>query len=212
MMTIFNARGLALAAAATATGISLIGGSIAHASDSGADRHQSSAGTATTQVTFKVVDCDGCTITLGNLKEGEHDGWTSKAKTVKDGRVTFAVPTSLTRGLSVQVRAPWEKGTNVVTNAVFRYQGLEPGDKIGFDRAKQKSKASACWAGTDEDGSLVEEGRQARHETSVQGLLTCHGLVTVAARPPRQRRPLVVKKYRHPSRTPVRVYHGRRVS
>ena len=150
-MTIITARGLALAAAATATGMALIGGSIAHASGNGADRHLSSTATATTQVTFKVVDCDGCTITVGNLKEGEHDGWTSKAKKVKDGTVTFAVPTSLTRGLSVQVRAPWEKGTHAVTNAVFRYQGLQPGDKIGFDRAKVKAKASACWAGTDED-------------------------------------------------------------
>ena len=148
--------------------MALIGGSIAHASGNGADRHLSSTAAATTQVTFKVVDCDGCTITVGNLKEGEHDGWTSKGKKVKDGTVTFAVPTSLTRGLSVQVRAPWEQAhLGYVTNAVFRYQDLKPGDKIGFDRAKVKSKASACWAGTDEDAvTLRLKARSGRQTTA----------------------------------------------
>jgi hypothetical protein len=31
---------------------------------------------------------------------------------------------------------------------VFRYQGLIPGDRIGFNRARTMKKASGCWAGT----------------------------------------------------------------
>ena len=60
------------------------------------------------------------------------------------------VPTARTVGLSVMVRTPWEGHTGYVTMVVFRYKGLAAGERIGFNRARTKKKASGCWAGTTE--------------------------------------------------------------
>ena len=52
------------------------------------------------------------------------------------------------------IRTPWEGQTGYVTMAVFRYQGLIPGDRIGFNRARTMTKASGCWAGTSKQATL----------------------------------------------------------
>jgi hypothetical protein len=136
--------------AATALSISVL----APSAVSAAPVRSSSA--PTTQVTLKVDSCDGCTITLASYLQGSMDAWESTPKKVSDGSVTFRVPTDRTTGLSVEVRAPWEGATGYVTNAVFRYQGAQPGDKVGFTRARAATKASGCWAGTTDDAVTLK--------------------------------------------------------
>ena len=85
---------------------------------------------ARTKVTFTVDDCEGCEIqltsALGTIAEadaGEVDIWNSKTRTVRDGSVTFDIPTKRTWGMSVAVRAPWEGFTGYRTTVAWRYNG-----------------------------------------------------------------------------------------
>lgn len=102
-------------------------------------------------VTFKAPGCEGCHLRVYSAvwpSEGVPEVWTSREKTVRDGRVTFAVPAGGTRGLSVSVIAPWEGHTGYVTNVAFKYGNTATGEVITVDRAQAKQRASACWAGT----------------------------------------------------------------
>jgi hypothetical protein len=74
--------------------------------------------------------------------------WSSREKTVRDGAVTFTVPTRRTHGLSITVDAPWERRLPYVTQLVFRYRGERPGDVVGVREARHKRFASGCWTGT----------------------------------------------------------------
>ena len=65
-------------------------------------------------------------------------------------------PTDKTTGLSVMVRAPWEGATGYVTNAVFRYRAYQPGDRVGFTKARAATKGSGCWAGTTDDAVTLK--------------------------------------------------------
>ena len=76
------------------------------------------------------------------------DGWASDAHVVQNGKAAFVVATERTLGMSVMVHTPWEGHTGYATMMVFRYKGLAPGDRIGFNRARTMKKASGCWAGT----------------------------------------------------------------
>jgi hypothetical protein len=107
-----------------------------------------------TQLTFTVDDCEGCEIqltsALGTIAEanaGEVDIWNSKTRTVKDGSVTFDIPTKRTWGLSVVVHAPWEGYTGYRTTVAWRYNGNLQGDTVTLAQAVTKKKASACWEG-----------------------------------------------------------------
>ena len=113
------------------------------------------AAASTTQLTLKVGSCEGCVVGVASYLEGSMDVWSPKPKKVKDGRVTFAVPTTRTTGLSVTVRAPWEGATGYVTNAVFRYRGVKTGTKVGFTQARKFTRASGCWAGTTDDAATM---------------------------------------------------------
>ncbi|PUA81303.1 hypothetical protein [Nocardioides currus] len=107
-----------------------------------------------TELTFTVDDCEGCelqlTSALGTLAEadaGEVDIWSSKTRTVRDGSVTFDVPTRRTWGMSVAVRAPWEGFTGYRTTVAWRYNGNRQGDPVTLEQAVTKKRASACWEG-----------------------------------------------------------------
>jgi hypothetical protein len=109
-----------------------------------------------TSLTLRVVGCDGCTFGVASYLEGSMDVWSAKPRKVKDGVVTFAVPTGRTTGLSVTVRAPWEGATGYVTNVALRYRGFQPGDKVGFTLARAARRASGCWAGTTDDATTMK--------------------------------------------------------
>jgi hypothetical protein len=138
----------ALAAAiALAAGLSLAFAGTSGAQAGGADR----AAAQNTVLTVKIRSCEGCEITLiSYLRGNEDEGWASDPHSIQNGKAAFVVPTEKTRGLTVTVQTPWEGHLGYVTMAVVRYQGLAPGDRIGFNRARTMKKASGCWAGTDE--------------------------------------------------------------
>jgi hypothetical protein len=108
---------------------------------------------ARTTLTIRAPGCDGCRITLDQGVWTRHDAkvWQRRAKTVRDGEVTFRVPTRRTHGMSMLVDAPWDGQLEYVTTVAFRYAGLQPGDHVGARVARHKHRASACWAGTNRD-------------------------------------------------------------
>jgi hypothetical protein len=57
--------------------------------------------------------------------------------------------------MSMVVSAPWEGHIGYATTVAFRYGGEKAGNEIGFAEARQKTKGSACWAGTDEDAVTI---------------------------------------------------------
>ena len=107
-----------------------------------------------TAVTFTVDDCEGCEIqlssALGTYAEadaGQVDFWSSRTRTVRNGSVTFDIPTKRTWGMSVDVKAPWEGFTGYRTTLAWRYNGELQGDEVTLEEAVTKKKASACWEG-----------------------------------------------------------------
>jgi hypothetical protein len=103
----------------------------------------------TTVLTVRAAGCEGCEITAqSGLTSDYEDVWQSAPVEVVDGVATFRVPTRRTRGLSLSVRAPWERRLGYVTVVAMRYAGSRVGDTIGYRDARHERRASACWAGT----------------------------------------------------------------
>lgn len=89
---------IAAPAAMTATG------SAAHAADSNM-----------TTVNLTVKGGNGMTVTPYSVVQSSPGGdlahsWKGKATVVKNGKVSFTIPTDYTDGMSLQVQAPWESG------------------------------------------------------------------------------------------------------
>lgn len=154
---------LARRGAAAAAAAALTAGLAAAVATGPADAAATEAGARAvpkTTITFEMPGCDGCEVglTQGRWDEDARWGvrvWDGGEKTVEDGVVTFTVPTRRTEGLSVTVTAPWEGHTGYMTTVAFRYGGKKPGTEVGFGEAREKTKASACWAGTSEDAVTV---------------------------------------------------------
>lgn len=103
-----------------------------------------------TRLTFTVDDCEGCEIQLVNALQTRRTDvqvWSTKVREVRDGKVTFRVPTKNTSGMSATVRAPWEGQTGYATTVAWRYNGERVGDPITLEEAVTKRRASACWEG-----------------------------------------------------------------
>jgi hypothetical protein len=142
-----------VASAALALGI-LLGGVGVTAGSAGADG-SSSAAVSRTRLTFAVTGCEGCEFRLTQALNGRQNVWQSKGKVVTDGTVTWSVPTSRTRGLSVTVLAPWDGGAGYVPTVVFRYAGERVGDAVTKAAARSKRRASSCWAGTTKEARTM---------------------------------------------------------
>jgi len=104
-----------------------------------------------TKVALRVAGCHTCTVRL--VQAVYHpDGvtyWHSRRKPVgADGAVAFTVPRQRTHGMSFELRAPWEGGTDSVPNVVTRYRGQDVGQRWTATRAKASKRAEGCWAGT----------------------------------------------------------------
>jgi hypothetical protein len=105
----------------------------------------------TTVLTVHAPGCEGCEITAqSGLTSDYQDVWQGRSVEVVDGEAVFRVPTTRTRGLSLSLRAPWERRLGYVTVVALRYRGTDAGDTVGFREARQERRASACWAGTAE--------------------------------------------------------------
>ena len=104
-----------------------------------------------TELTFAVQGCNGCHFRLTQALDGRRRVWQSPQHTVRNGSVTWTVPTRRTHGLSVTVLAPWDGGAGYVPTVAFRYGGTRPGDHVSKTLARTKRRASTCWAGTTKD-------------------------------------------------------------
>ncbi len=137
------ARTAALASAA------LLAGSLAPAPAQAQLDDRSAA--ARTTLTFTVDDCEGCEVQLVNARSTLDADvvhvWQSRTKEVRDGEVTFRIPTRRTWGMSATVVAPWEGFTGYRTTVAWRYNGERVGDTVTLEEAVTKKKASACWEG-----------------------------------------------------------------
>jgi hypothetical protein len=101
-----------------------------------------------TTLVLKVPTCPRCTIDLTRAISGHQTVWRSKNHHVRDGRVTFVLPTARTKGLSFEIYAPWDNACDCNTNIVTRYRGVAPGQRLSDTVARHKLKAEGCWAGT----------------------------------------------------------------
>lgn len=113
--------------------------------------HAQGQAAATIRLTVRVAGCDTCEIGLNTAREqadGSVDVWSAEPRQVRDGRATFSVPADLTAGLQVSVSAPWEGGTGYTAVAALRYAGTQAGDRVSFAAARDKRRATGCWAGT----------------------------------------------------------------
>ena len=149
-----RARRVLAATIALTAGLSLTfgGTTVAQAQEQAHSQATTQARAENTVLTVKIRSCEGCEVTLISYLEGhEEDGWASEAHAIRNGKAAFVVPTQKTRGLTVTVQTPWEGHLGYVTMAAMRYQGLTPGERIGFNRARTMKFASGCWAGTDEE-------------------------------------------------------------
>ncbi|GAA4716951.1 hypothetical protein [Nocardioides conyzicola] len=129
----------------------LLGGSLTGLSSSADAR----PATPRTHLTLRVTGCEGCHIGLTQALNGRRNVWQAKGRTVKDGSVSWNIPTSRTHGLSITVIAPWDGGAGYVPTVAFRYAGERVGDRVTNAIAKQKKRASACWAGTESDKATL---------------------------------------------------------
>lgn len=121
------------------------------------------AARSTTVLTVLAPRCAGCRMTAHSaLTSAPRDVW-SQTLTVRNGVVTFRVPTGHTRGLSLSLSTPWEGLQGYVTKVAMRYAVAETGDPMGFARARTQRQATACWAGTTETRATLALGiRQVR--------------------------------------------------
>jgi hypothetical protein len=100
-----------------------------------------------TKITLKVNSCQHCPMQLVQAISGRQHVWSTAYKHVKDGKVTFKVPTSRVDGMSINLDPRWS-GVNAVTNVVIRYGQEKVGRKVTAAEAKAKKQAAGCLAAT----------------------------------------------------------------
>ena len=141
----------ASAAAAVVAGFAMA----THAGSANAEPEAPSTSSATV-LTLEARDCEGCEfqLTQGLWDATAPNGatvWQSEEKTVHDGRVSFTIPKSRTRGLSITFDAPWEGQLAGASTVVMGYRGHTNDADVSTQEARHSKSASACWAGTDAD-------------------------------------------------------------
>ncbi|MDP2288860.1 MAG: hypothetical protein Q8M73_09900 [Actinomycetota bacterium] len=116
-----------------------------------------------TTVTLVVKGCEGCTIGVerglknepaSTVQPSKPDHWDGPSALVKNGFVTLTVPTAYTAGASFTVSAPWEGDTDGMTNIVLGGK-TPPATLISVARATNRTKATACWAGTQDNQAII---------------------------------------------------------
>jgi hypothetical protein len=121
----------------------------------GTSTHRAVPAGQRTSVAFLVDGCNRCHVRLYQAVEGRQHVWESRTHRVRDGRVSFDVPTRRTHGLSASLMAPWEGNTGAVTQIVFRYDHEQVGSTVDDREARGKRRASGCWAGTKDKQVLL---------------------------------------------------------
>lgn len=102
-----------------------------------------SSAAGTTTITLKVTGCEGCEFTPNSVWQKKMGAmpsreWKGDTVTVRNGVAKFKIPTDYTRGMSLEVDAPWQRGSSgAVTMAAL-------------------SKDSFCWAGTKKSSATLK--------------------------------------------------------
>ncbi len=87
----FHARTVMTAVSMLAVGL------VAAASASSAQAHPATAKAANTTVTIKVANCEGCQVYVSSVMAADYeDVWEGPDKSVRNGEVSFKVPTDRT--------------------------------------------------------------------------------------------------------------------
>jgi len=142
-------RGLAAVAALGAVGALAVAPTTTASASTEAPPAAAAGGV--TKLVLRVQGCGGCSFQASSYYQDGVDvrTWSTRERTPDDrGRVTFLVPTDLTVGLSVAVRAPWERRTDAVSQLVFKYGGDRPGDRVTVADARSSRLGNACYRGT----------------------------------------------------------------
>ena len=114
------------------------------------------AASPSTTITLKVTGCEGCTIGVQRAITGGNPSkitpatpafWEGTPVKVKSGVATLKVPTANTSGMSFTITAPWESGTNSVSNIVLG-SARPAGSTVTSSQQAKTTQATACWAGT----------------------------------------------------------------
>ena len=135
--------------------LALLAGLVGLAAGTGAAAAQ--AAVTNTTLTLTIANCEGCVVGLTSVMAADYeDLWSSKEKKVKNGEVSFKVPTDRTAGLSIGISPPWEAAVPYETMVALRYQGYAPGDKVSYSDVKDAKRASGCWAGTTADAATLK--------------------------------------------------------
>jgi hypothetical protein len=125
-----------------------------------------------TTVAFLVDGCNRCHVRLYQAVRGREHVWESRTHRVRDGRISFDIPTRRTHGLSASVSAPWEGNVGAVTQIAFRYAHEAVGSTVDDREARSKGRASGCWAGTSEKQVLLPLVVRKTRITGVDGAPT----------------------------------------
>lgn len=109
---------------------------------------QAAAPAGHTAVTVEVSGCRGCQISASSWVRLHTEPWTSVARTVRNGRVTFYPPTGRTRGLTFTVSDRHAVNDGAVPVAIMRYSGTRAGHDVAARTARTTRSGFICWAGT----------------------------------------------------------------
>jgi hypothetical protein len=119
--------------------------------------------TSVNGTTGTAQSCEGCLVPHATSVA---TGLTEQtAKRVKNGQVTFTLPTKMTRGLTFSIRTRGS-GINRVVNGeevdieavpyiVVRYQGASVGTELSAADVTKPQLASPCWAGTNKSDAKL---------------------------------------------------------
>lgn len=105
------------------------------------------AAPARTKVVLTIDGCDGCRV-LPSSSLDDGPLWQTSARKVRDGKVSFSMPTVRTKGLRLALDAPFEGATGGVPHVVFHYQGQRFGEPVTTYAATTARKGSVCFSGT----------------------------------------------------------------
>ena len=135
-----------IATALAAAGVTLV---TAAGSAGAAPAEQAVTGTAvaapTTRVVVRVAGCEGCVLYPSSVQQKDGGAlriWRGRRATVTDGVIRFTIPTRFTKGMSLGITAPWEKGELGASLLV----ALSEGVPSPYDPAYREGQH--CWAGT----------------------------------------------------------------
>ncbi len=110
-----------------------------------------------TTITFRVSNCEGCTIQGQRATEyAASDVYDGPAAKVTKGVATMSVPTAKTAGMIFLLTPPAAMGGfDAQPMIAFQYDREAVGLPVTAVKARNAKRARPCWAGTNEAAALL---------------------------------------------------------